>query len=365
MLHELTVRSLLTPSGADTWTMHDVVRDHARTLLADLDDELTQPAVDRLLDHYLIRAAGADRTLNPSRWRYDTVLHERAEDYVLGDRAEALAWWQAEGETVVALVRLAHETGRHATVVSFADTCKMWLSTVRPYAAWTEITDRALSSARALEAPEAEAFVLLLRCPRLMATHEFVDAEASAANALATYRELDHLRGVGSSYECLAQATTAQDRPHDALPLHLEAIAAHERIGRPRGLALQRRFYAQTLARVGRFGEARDMFAQALRVFEDHNDEYQAVQTLTWRVPALIGVEELDAAADSAAAALRRARTAGNEHQAARALVALADVEAARGNTDSERQHLTEAAELYSALRAPEAAEITDRLNRR
>src|SRR5690606_5074151 len=199
-LHMTTAMSLTRPTGPGVWVLHDVVRAHAR---ARIEEEIPEgdreAALDRLIDHYLVTAAAADIALNPTRLRYASVF-DRADPDLFGDRAAALAWWDTEGDTVAALVRLAHATGRHTPAWELIDACKAWFVLRRPYRVWEEITDLALASARALGHRPGEVGALLSKAQHAMCSQAFGEAEVLADQAR-IIAETDHPRSRSSALE--------------------------------------------------------------------------------------------------------------------------------------------------------------------
>ncbi|MFW5420960.1 hypothetical protein J0910_30540 [Nocardiopsis sp. CNT-189] len=356
-LRALSEANLLTPAGNGAWEIHDVVRDHAAGILETLPEEAAT-AHKAVRGHYRYAALRADATLNPRRWRLEDP--QGAEP--LPDQRTALDWWAAEGAAVDAVIRRAHEAGEHGDVVRLVDSCKSRFAGLRPHAAWEEATDLGVSSARASGDRYAEAVMLLLRAQRHMCFGRFEAAESTGREALALGRGLGDAQVMGSSCEVLAQATTTRDRPAEALPIAEEAIAHHERVGSPRGLAIQWRFYAQILDRLGEHGRAHSYFTEALAVFREQDDAYQAVQTLTRRVPALIALGHLEEAAAGAAEALAAARRTGQQVQIGNALAALADIAAARGHGQEERRLLEEAHQVLAPIGVPEAGRVAARL---
>src|SRR5690606_10425336 len=320
----------------------------------------TAAAEAAVLDHYRQAALCADLTLLRRRWR----LEEAAEAEPLADRRSALEWWQREGPAVDALIRKAYQAGEHEAVTRLVDSCKGRFVALRPYERWAELTRLGLEAARAGGDRPAEGAMLLSRSQLWMCSHRFPDAETIARQALALWRDLDDTQGAGSACEVLAQALAAQDRPTEALPIAEEAIAHHERVGSPRGVALQWRFYAQILARTGAHARAHLYFTEALAVFREQDDAYQVVQVLTRRVPTLIALGRLQEAGDGAAEALETARQTGQAVQTGNALAALADIAAARGHDQEEQRLLHQAHQVLAPLEVPEADRIAERLHR-
>ncbi|MFW5421042.1 NACHT domain-containing protein [Nocardiopsis sp. CNT-189] len=360
-LHMMTAMSLTRPVGPGVWAMHDVVREHAGARVEEeVPEEERGDALDRLIDHHLLTTAAADIALNASRLRYAEVF-DRAPD-LFTDRKTALEWWDREGDTVAALARLAHATGRHTATWQLLDTAKAWLVTRRPYETWRGLIDLALSSTRALGARRAEVCVLLSQAQLAMCGHRFEEAAVVADHARIIAETEGDRRSHTSALEVQARALSAAGRYEEALPVHAEATRLAEQHSSPRGVALKKRFHGETLARMGRHGEALELLDAALAVFRRLDDSYQIVQTLLGRTPALLGAGRVDEAAHGAAEAAELAAATDASVQQGAAAEALAEVEAARGDGAARRRHLEAALERYQSLHAPEAQRVQAQL---
>lgn len=89
-------------------TFHDLLRAYAASLASSPEPD----AVRRVLTYYLRRAEAADRRLTPLRG----LLAAGPPTISFADRGQALAWFGAERDLLVAAVRWAADTGfpRHA-----------------------------------------------------------------------------------------------------------------------------------------------------------------------------------------------------------------------------------------------------------
>jgi len=103
------------------YRMHDLIREHARTLAGRLDpDGDRDQATGRLLDYYQHTAARAEALLA----RQDRTAPAPAADTmptavpVLAGREEALAWARAERTNLLACLDQATATGQHARIIA-------------------------------------------------------------------------------------------------------------------------------------------------------------------------------------------------------------------------------------------------------
>jgi tetratricopeptide (TPR) repeat protein len=113
---------LVLPAGPDRYSVHDLLRDYGRGLAAAHDSRSEeQLALTRLLDLYLAAAAAATDTLAPAERRYSRDIAEPCTPLPpFADEVTALAWLDAERDSLVAVAALAagsHWPG-HATRLS-------------------------------------------------------------------------------------------------------------------------------------------------------------------------------------------------------------------------------------------------------
>lgn len=357
-LQMMTAMSLTRPTAPQVWTLYDVVQEHARTRAEEeIPEEDRETALDRLFEHYLIAAAAADITLNRTRLRYATAFDRAASD-LFDDRKAALQWWDSEGETVAALVRLAHTTHRHTPAWELVDACKAWFVTRRPYETWRELTDLALSSASIISHHRAQAGMLLSKAQGAMCSQDFGLAEELAGTAGAIAERAGDRRSYASSLEVRARALDAAGRLEEAAPFHKKAIRLAEEYGSPRSIALKKRFYGEHKNLRGLQSGALALLDQALEVFRQADDDYQITQVLLGRVGALLEVGRVDDAAAAAAEAAEIAAATDAVFQQGAAAEAMASVETVRGDGPARRRNLETALERYHSLGAPEAQRV-------
>ena len=120
-LESLYDQYLLTEPAAGRYRMHDLIREHARTLAGRLDpDDDRDQATGRLLDYYQRAAARADALLArqaraapaPVAGTVPTAVP------VLADREQALEWARAERASLLACLDHATAAGQHARVIA-------------------------------------------------------------------------------------------------------------------------------------------------------------------------------------------------------------------------------------------------------
>jgi hypothetical protein len=114
-------------SGTGRWTMHDLLRDYSRSLLAkEPDDEKIRRGY-RLRDYYFRSAEAASRLVDVRGDLPQPGLAHRADSVTalvapFADRANAIAWFEAERANLQATVAEAASAGdaAHATGIAHA-----------------------------------------------------------------------------------------------------------------------------------------------------------------------------------------------------------------------------------------------------
>ncbi|MFI0464477.1 ATP-binding protein [Saccharopolyspora sp. 5N102] len=108
MLAELSRAHLLTRRAGDRYVFHDLLRAYARERAHTDDSEQERTtALQRLLDHYLYTTYAANQRLAPTRLLPDLDYTDKQLGRGFATNEEALAWWDAEHNSVLATIRQA------------------------------------------------------------------------------------------------------------------------------------------------------------------------------------------------------------------------------------------------------------------
>ncbi|WP_431914007.1 AfsR/SARP family transcriptional regulator [Nonomuraea jabiensis] len=219
LLLELTAAHLLTEHVPGRFTFHDLIRAYAAETAAEeeADHEVTA-ALHRLLDHYLRTAHRCSELIKPGQ---NTIPFPQPQDGVtpdpIEDTVQALAWFEAEGEVILAVVEHAARLGLDHHVAHLAWSAHTYLILMRP-------AERVLAPARtAVRATER------LGDPRMHAhalhalasacTRAGLPAEAHDAyrRALSLFTELGDVKGQSVAHLELTRLHDRQGRYQEAL----------------------------------------------------------------------------------------------------------------------------------------------------
>lgn len=321
-LSELVCAHLISEPTPGRYALHDLLRAYATEQARGIGDEQSRRAATlRLLDYYLHSAHAADRLLNPVRDQITLpactsgVQSERFADY-----GQAMAWFRAEHQALLAVVSLAVDAGYDAyawqlpwTMVDFLEFnghWQDWMATQRiAIAAARRLGDRAaeagcgraLGYAYARTGSGNDALDQLRRA--LWLFHDMGDSIGEARThqdlswvldqqgqttlalrhdqtALRLYEQAGHVGGqakalnaIGWLHAVLGDYQKAIDHCHRALVLQ-------RKLGHRRGEAATLDSLGYTYHHLGQPGEAVAYYQRSLSLFQQLNDRSNEAQIL-------------------------------------------------------------------------------------
>ncbi|MFI6552311.1 tetratricopeptide repeat protein [Streptomyces griseus] len=218
-----------TPAARGRWQMHDLLRAYAHEQAAAVMDRGRAPrrrydqARDRLIHHYLEHARAANTHLAPP----GTVVSAR-----FTDREQALAWFDAERENLMAT---AHTTPQAGLDLSFA---------LGPYLKWRHrLQDHVVIRALALDActklkdTQNKASVWNNLGGALQELRRFDDALHALETARDLYHQTGNTNGEASAWNNLGGTLQELRRFDDGLHALETARDLHRRTGNTNGEA--------------------------------------------------------------------------------------------------------------------------------
>jgi len=248
-LSELYDQHLLTEPAPGRYQLHDLLREHARTL-ADADDPAeSSAAAERLLDYYLHSALAADQHI-PA---VDTAYHRSPVVCWPGDAPElttfgqAAAWLDAERPNLHAATDYAAASGRYLHAVHIPAALADYLTGRGPWDQLTTLQHTALTAARQVGDQAGQAGALHQLGLLGTVTGDYLAAADNLAQAVALYGHIgDRL---GQAY-AICQQGVLQDFTGDysaGIASHQQALALARGSGdkRAEACALQTLGFAQ------------------------------------------------------------------------------------------------------------------------
>jgi len=233
LLAELTTASLIAEHRPGRYTFHDLLRGYATHLAETIDtDQQRHTATGRILDHYLHTATTADRLLDPTRDPLPLapprtgVTSER-----LGDYAQALGWFTAEHQVLLAAVDLAAGTGFDTHTWQLAWTLWPFLDGRGHWHDLVSVGQAAVAAAQRLADPTAQ-----IRARRSLGhaytqLGRFDDAHTQLRQALDLATHAGDQTQQAQTHLNLGLLWGHQGQPAQAMPHAQQALRLHQATG--------------------------------------------------------------------------------------------------------------------------------------
>jgi tetratricopeptide (TPR) repeat protein/transcriptional regulator with XRE-family HTH domain len=315
-LEDLYDRYLLTEPAPGRYRLHDLIREHARTLAGRLDpDRDREQATRRLLDYYQHTAARANaliaRQARPGP-AAPAGAGQPAPTAVpaLADPEQALAWARAERASLLTCLDHATSAGQHARVTALT---------------------AGLSGLLGRDGPWADA---ITRHTAAIAAAMYLDDRLGHANAL---NDLGIVRRLTGEFPAAVQA-------------HEEALGLYRQIGNRLGEANALYYLGDVRRLTGYFPAAAGVLEQALGIYRQIGNRLGEANA----VAALGDVRRLTGDYPAAAGALEQAlgiyRQIGNRLGEANALNYLGAVQRLTGDYPAAAGALEQALDIYRQI---------------
>ncbi|MFE5685092.1 tetratricopeptide repeat protein [Streptomyces sp. NPDC056512] len=268
LLRQLVRARLLAQNGQarDRWSMHDLLRVHAQEQARIAMDRDRVPrrryeqARTRLTNHYVRHAEAADAQLQPSGG---------AESTLFAGREQALAWFDAERENLLATT---HTHARTRTACHLGFTLGRYLELRR------RLQDLITIRAHALEACQALGDALNLAGAwnnlgaALGQLKRHAEAHDAHQTALNLHQQTGDTRGQATAWNNLGNTLGQLKRHAEAHNAHQTALDLHQQTGDTQGQAVAWNNLGNTLAQLKRYAEAHDAHQTALDLFQQTDD---------------------------------------------------------------------------------------------
>jgi DNA-binding SARP family transcriptional activator/Tfp pilus assembly protein PilF len=233
LLAELIRAHLITEHVPGRFAFHDLLRAYAaEQAQAGQDDQARQAATGRMLDHYLHTATRAALLLDPAR--EPITLAPPRPGVVPGqpaDHREALAWFEAEHQVLLAAVALAARSGfdAHAWQLPWAMTS--FMQTRGRWQEWAAAQRTALAAATRLGDAGAQALSGRLLAMACIEFGDHDEARGHFADSLELYQRLGNRLGQARIHLSLGVLAGRQERYADAIGHAEQALRLYQEIG--------------------------------------------------------------------------------------------------------------------------------------
>jgi tetratricopeptide (TPR) repeat protein/transcriptional regulator with XRE-family HTH domain len=394
-LDELYDQHLLNEPAHGRYQLHDLLREHARTLAAADNPAESDAAVCRLLDYYLHTALGADRHLASwvSAARRLPPGHPPTQAPALSTRDQATAWLEAERANLHAATEYAASHGRPEHAIAIPAAVGGFLE-VHGYADQSAaLHQTALAAARQAGDRLGEADTLDRLGVLQGDAGDYLTAAISLAHAVALYGDAgdlpgqahalnqlaylhvltaDYPAGAASAQQALALARSVGDRSKEADALiHLglvqqltgdypaaaasqqQALALCRELGNQEGQAEALNCLGMVQQETGDYPAAAASQQRALAIFRDLGNQEGQAEALNCLGIVQQGTGDYPAAAASHQQALRTFREFGDRLGQADALNSLGELSSRTSATGQAHQYHAQAIAIARDLRAP------------
>jgi DNA-binding SARP family transcriptional activator len=364
LLRELARAHLIAEHLPGRYAFHDLLRAYAAEQARGTDSDADRDAATgRVLDHYLQTAAGAARQLDPAKEpvalappRPGAAVAQPA------DHRQALAWFQAEHQVLLAAVTLAAGSGfdSHAWQLPWA--MKNFLQARGYWHEWAATQRTALAAATRLGDTAAQAVCSRLLGAACIDLGQHDQALAHFASSLALYQGLGDRLGQAKVYQNLGYAAERRGCYADALGHAEQALHLYQAIGDQANEAAALNGVGWCHGLLGDYQQARVFCRQAVTLSAKAGHRW--VEGCSWDS---VGYAEhhLGNLAEAAACyqrALSLKREAGDRVVEAETLTHLGDTCQAAGQLAQAREAWQQALAILEDLRHPGADQVRAKL---
>jgi tetratricopeptide (TPR) repeat protein len=364
----LLVRAhLISPTSADRYRMHDLLRVYAASQAYhhDTDDD-RRAALTRLFDRYLALAGAAMDALIPAERHRRPRIEVPAQPVpgpALTDAGEGRAWLDAHLATLTAMAvyTAAHGWPSHTTRLS--STVWRYLDNGGHYSEAITIATKAHFAARQTGDLPGQARALNNLGLVDWQQGRYRQANDELLEALALFGQTGDQVGEALTHSNLGLVAWQQGRYPQATDHHQQAVAALHRIGDSVGEARSLGNLAVVYERLGRYQEATERLQEALTLFRHMDDLHGEAYTLINLGSVKERLGDYQQATDHLEQALALLRPVGDRYGAPYALAGLGAVEKQQGRHQQAIGHLEQALDLHrESGDRPGAAEALNNL---
>ncbi|MFJ5015912.1 tetratricopeptide repeat protein, partial [Streptomyces griseoluteus] len=268
LLRQLVRARLLTQNSEarDRWSMHDLLRVHAREQAHITMDRDRVPrrrfeqARARLTDHYVRHAEAADTHLRPPGVAVSALF---------AGREQALAWFDAERENLLAIT---HSNDRTQTALNLGFSLGHYLNWRRRLQDLVTVRAEALEACLALGDAANLAAAWNNLGSALRDLKRYAEAHEAHKTALALYQQTGNTHGQAGAWNNIGNALKGLKRPTEAHEAHKTALALYQQSDDTHGQAIASNNIGSALGDLKRPTEAHDAHKTALALFQQTGD---------------------------------------------------------------------------------------------
>jgi tetratricopeptide (TPR) repeat protein len=365
-LDTLATANLIDEHAPGRFALHDLLRAYAAEQAAKQEGRTgCLAAMQRVLDYYLHTAHAAALLLAPSR---EPIALAPARPGVvgvsLGNDRQAMAWFEAEHQVLVAATALAAATGLDAYAWQLPWAMADFLDRGGHWQEWAATERTALASATRLGDPAGQAVTRRLLAHACAQLGDYDQARAHLTDCLGIYQRLGDRLGQARTHQSLGVMAARQGRHAEALVHDQQTLDLVRATGDQARLAAALANVGYSHAQLGDYQQAQAFCRQALGLHRQL--DYAPAEAHAWDS---LGYAEhklgnLIEAADCYTRALGIFRDLSDRYGEAGTLTELGDVRNTAGDQQQARDAWQQALDILEDLRHPDAAQVRAKLCR-
>jgi DNA-binding SARP family transcriptional activator len=364
LLRELARAHLIAEHVPGRYAFHDLLRAYAAEEAHHTDSDTgRREATGRVLDYYLHTAAGAALLLIPSKEpvalappRPGAAARQPA------DHSQALAWFEAEHQVLLAALAFAADSGfdSHAWQLPWA--MSSFLQGRGHWQEWATTQRTALAAATRLGDTAAQAISGRLLANACTEFGDYGQARGHYVSSLALYQRLGNRLGEAKVHQGFGMLADRQGRYADALGHAEQALRLFQAIGDKAAEAQALNSVGWCHGLLGDYQQARAFCRQALTLCVEVGNRW--IEGYAWDS---VGYAEhhLGNLAEAAACyqrALSLKREVGDRSEEAETLTRLGDNHHAAGELVQAREDWQQALAILENLQRPDADQVRAKL---
>ncbi|WP_410656895.1 tetratricopeptide repeat protein, partial [Amycolatopsis sp. lyj-112] len=305
-LRTLRHASLLHRTENGRWTMHDLIRSHAREHLHHTDTTNQSAATHRLLEHYAHTAAAADDHL---RYLPGHPVPER-----FAGRVEALTWLDAERANLTTAVDLAFTAHQFTLTTRLASSLVQYQNWRRHLDDWLITSQHALTAAQRLDNPQALGNSWNNLGNALQELRRFDEAVTAHQTARDICQKLGNRHLEGMAWDALGSALKELRNFDEAIAAHQTARNIYQQLGDRHLEGMAWNNLGTALQQVRRFDEAITAHQTARNIYQKLGDRRHEASAWHNLGTALQQVRRFDDAVTAQQTARDICQELGNRH---------------------------------------------------
>jgi DNA-binding SARP family transcriptional activator/tetratricopeptide (TPR) repeat protein len=364
LLGELARAHLITEHVPGRYACHDLLRAYAAEQAQHTDgDTGRREATGRMLDHYLHTAARAARLLVPTR--EPVALAPPRPGAAAGqpaDHRQAMAWFEAEHQVLLAAVSLAAGSGFDAHAWQLPWAMSDFLEARGHWQERAATQRTALAAATRLGNTAAQALCSRQLGAACNGLGDHDQARGHFARSLTLYQQLGNRHGEAKIHQNLGVLAERQGRYADALSHSEQALRLYQAIGDTTNEAAVLNAIGWCHDLLGDYQQARAFSRQALTLCAETGN--RRTEGFAWHT---VGYAEhqLGNLAEAAACyqrSLSILRESGYRFFEAGTLAHLGDTHQAAGDLTQAREAWQQALAILDDMQHPDAAQVRAKL---